>query len=420
MRKSFKTELKPNNKQRTLLVKHCGVARFTYNLGLNRQIENKKNGNKFLTAIDLHKELVKLKNTDYPWLREVSKWVPQEALRNLEKAYKNFFRNCKNKKKGKKGFPRFKSRKNGIGSFTLCEPIYVYDDCVKLPRIGRVRLKEKSYVPTNLRITQATISEKAGKWFVAISFDIPKRVSFKPREGTVGVDLGLKELAVCSDGLVVENPRPLKKRLKKLKRLQKKHSKKQKGSKNKEKSRIKLSKLHYKISCIRRDTLHKLTTYLTKTKSRIVIEDLSPSNMIKNHCLAQAISDVGWAEFRRQLEYKAEWYNCKIVVVDRFYPSSKKCNKCGNIKKDLTLADRIYKCEACGLEIDRDLNAAINLEKYPSTASSAGIKACGENNQYLGSKEPKQVISGKQEANTGSLDSGKFCGTVTKWFLDIS
>jgi len=399
MRKSFKVELKPSNKQRTLLVKHSGIARFAYNWGLGRQIENKKNNNKFLTAIDLHKELVKLKKTDFPWMYEVSKCAPQIALINLEKAYKNFFRNCKKKKKGKKGFPRFKSRKNGIGSFTLDGSICAYNKYIQLPRIGKIRLKEKSYMPTDLRVTQATISEKAGRWFIAISFDIPKRISFKPREGIVGVDLGLKELAVCSNGLVVENPRPLKKRLKKLKRLQKKHSKKQNGSKNKEKSRIKLSKLHYKISCIRRDVLHKLTTYLTKTKSRVVIEDLSPSNMIKNHCLAQAISDVGWAEFRRQLEYKADWYNCKIIVVDRFYPSSKKCSKCGNIKKDLTLSDRIYKCEVCGLEIDRDLNAAINLEKYPSTVSSTGIKACGENNLYLDSSEAKQVVSMKQETN---------------------
>jgi putative transposase len=299
----------------------------------------------------------------------------------------------------------------GLGSFTLNGSVYVYGNCVKLPRIGIVRLKEKSYIPTDLRVTQATISEKAGKWFIAVSFDMKKKVSFKPREEIVGVDLGLKELAVCSDGLVVENPRPLKKNLKRLKRLQKKHSKKQKGSKSKEKSRIKLSKLHYRISCIRRDVLHKLTTYLTKTKSRVVIENLFPSNMMKNHCLAQAISDVGWSEFKRQLEYKAEWYNCKIVVVDRFYPSSKKCSRCGNIKKGLTLADRIYKCESCGLEIDRDLNAAINLEKYSSTASSAGIKACRENNQYLDSQESKQVVSVKQEANMGSLDSSKFCRT---------
>jgi len=409
MRKSFKTELRPNNRQITLFTKYCGVARFTYNWALNRQKENKKAGNKFLTAIDLHKELVRLKNTDYPWLREVSKWAPQIALINLEKAYKNFFRNCKNKKKGKKGFPRFKSRKNGLGSFTLDGSICAYNKYIQLPRIGKIRLKEKSYIPTDLRITQATISEKAGRWFIAISFDMKKQISFKPREGIVGVDLGLKELAVCSDGLVVANPRPLKKNLKKLKRLQKKHSKKQKGSKNKEKSRKRLARLHYKISCIRRDTLHKLTTHLTKTKSRIVIEDLSPSNMIKNHCLAQAISDVGWAEFRRQLEYKAEWYNCKVIVVDRFYPSSKKCSKCGNIKKDLTLSDRIYKCEVCGLEIDRDLNAAINLEKY-STVSSTGIKACGENNQYLDLQESRQVVSVKQETNTE--DSDKFCGTV--------
>ena len=216
MRKSFKIELKPNNKQRTLLVKHSGIARFAYNWGLGRQVENKKNGNKFLTAYDLHKELVKLKKTDFPWMYEASKCAPQIALINLEKAYKNFFRNCKKKKKGKKGFPRFKSRKNALGSFTLDGSIYAYNKYIQLPRIGRVRLKEKSYIPTNLRITQATISERAGRWFIAISFDISKRISFKSREGTVGVDLGLKELAVCSDGVVVENPRPLKKNLKEI------------------------------------------------------------------------------------------------------------------------------------------------------------------------------------------------------------
>ncbi len=398
MRKSFKAELNPNNKQKTLLAKHSGVARFAYNWALNRQIENRKNGEKFLSAIDLHKQLVKLKKTDYPWMYEVSKCAPQFALMNLEASYKNFFRNCKKRKSGKKGFPRFKSKKNGLGSFTLDGFIHVYNNCVKLPRIGIVRLKEKSYIPTDMRVTKATISEKAGKWFIAISFEIPKKVCFKKRP-TVGVDLGIKELAICSDGKIFENPRPLKKNLKKLKRLQRRFSKKQKGSNNKEKARKQLAKLHYKISCIRKDCLHKITTYLTKAKSSIVIEDLSPINMMKNHCLAQAISDVGWYEFRRQLEYKGERYDCKVIIVDRFYPSSKKCSKCGNIKKDLTLADRIYQCESCGLEIDRDLNAAINLEKHASTVSSTGIKACGENNQYLDSKESKQVVSKKQEAN---------------------
>lgn len=187
----------------------------------------------------------------------------------------------------------------------------------------------------------------------------------------VGVDLGIKTLAVPSKGEPFENPKALKKNLKKLKRLERWVSRKEKGKKNRKKAARRLGKLHYRIACIRKDTLHKITSELTKTKSRIVIEDLNVSGMLKNHCLAQAIQDVGLYEFRRQLEYKGSWYGCEIVKADRFFPSSKKCSHCGNIKKDLRLSDRTYRCDCCDLVIDRDLNAAINLENY-STDSSSG------------------------------------------------
>ena len=213
----------------------------------------------------------------------------------------------------------------------------------------------------------------------------------------VGVDLGIKTLATCSDSEVFENPKALGKNLKRLKKLGRLVSRKKKGSKNRRKAADRLSKFHKKISDIRKDTIHKITSHLTKTKSMVVIEDLNVSGMMKNHCLARAISDVGFYELRRQLEYKGGWYGCQVVVADRFFPSSKTCCECGVIKTDLSLSDRVYVCP-CGNEIDRDLNAAINLERY-ITASSAGNYACGEIGSGSTRKSGVKLTSLKQEMN---------------------
>jgi putative transposase len=373
--KSYKTELKPNNKQKTLLLKNCGAARYAYNWALNIKKEALFRKEKPPTAYELHKRLNILKKSELSWMYEVSKCSPQEALSNCDKAFKNFFFRCKNKTKGKKGFPRFKSRKNGVGSFSLTGMIKTSLGFVQLPRLGKLKLKELNFLPINKKILRATVSEKAGRWFVSIL--VQEEInSLSKSEAIIGIDLGIKTLATCSDGNKFENPNALKNNLDKLKRLSKQFSRKVKGGNNRKKAARKLARLHYKITCIRKDCLHKITSFLTKTKSKIVIENLNISGLMKNRRLSRSISDLGLFELRRQLEYKGKWYGCEIVVADRFFPSSKKCSRCGHIKGHLSLSDRVFICDNCGLNIDRDYNASINLEKY--TVGSTEINAFGE------------------------------------------
>jgi putative transposase len=388
--RGYKTEIDPNNKQRTKLAKNAGAARFAYNWALNLKQLAFKDKTKIPNAIELHRELNELKKTELPWMYDVSKCSPQEALRNCDTAFNNFFRRCKQKKgkqkKGKKGFPRFKSKKSGLGSFRLTGTIKVASNYVQLPRLGKLRLKEHNYLPLNAKILSATVSERAGRWFVSLQVEEVLETKFKP-EVIIGVDLGIKTLATCSDGQTFPNPKALKTNLDKLKRRSRQLSRKVKGSKNRKKAAKRLAKVHQQIANIRKDSLHKITTHLTKTKSKIVIEDLNVSGMMKNRRLSRAISDIGLFEFRRQLEYKGKWYGCEIILADRFFPSSKSCSSCGWIKKDLTLADRTFVCDSCGLEIDRDLNASLNLESY--TVSSTGINAYGEESSGLACSKTK-------------------------------
>ena len=290
--RGYKTELDLKNEQRTLLLKH---QRFAYNWGLARKIAAYKDGKKAPTAIDLHKELNALKQTEYPWMYEVSKCSPQEALRNLDRAYANFFRKATLKKqgtyKGKLGFPRFKKRSKAIGSFRLTGSIKVFSDAVQLPRIGNVRLYEHDYLPTQGKILSATVSEQAGRWFVSIQVEEEQSQPVMTATTAIGVDLGIKTLATCSDGTIFENPRALKHAQKKLRRLERVKSRRKNGSKNRAKARKAIAKQHARIANIRRDAAHKLTSYLVKNHSLIAIEDLHVAGLLKNHCLAQAVSD---------------------------------------------------------------------------------------------------------------------------------
>jgi len=379
VQRGFQTELAPNDVQRTMLLKNAGAARYTYNWGLQQKKLAMDAKTKIPNNIELHRRLNALKPSEFPWMYDVSKCAPQEALRNLDKAFDNFFRKCKLKKqgkfKGKVGFPRFKSKKKGIGGFRLTGTIKVMTDRIQLPRLGTIRLKERDYLPTDAKILNASVRERAGRWYVAVQVEMEMPEPQVKPEAVVGVDLGIKTLATCSDSEVFENPRSLGKNLKRLRRFGRQVSRKEKGSRNRRKAADRLAKFHKKVSDIRKDVLHKITTQLTKTKSVVVIEDLNVSGMMKNRCLSRAISDVGFHELRRQLEYKGGWYGCRVIVADRFFPSSKTCCECGQIRSDLTLSDRVYVCP-CGNEIDRDLNAAINLERY-STVSSTGSYACG-------------------------------------------
>jgi putative transposase len=241
-----------------------------------------------------------------------------------------------------------------------------------------LRLKERGYLPGgDVHILNATVSERAGRWFVSVQVKIEMPEPEKAEKPIAGIDLGIVRLATVSDGTRIENPRALKGRLRQIKRLQRSVSRRQKGSANRRKALARLAKTHLRVANIRKDTLHQVTSRLAKTKSAVVLEDLNVSGMMKIHHLAQAIADVGFHEFRRQLTYKGEWYGCEVLFADRFYPSSKRCSRCGNVKPEFDLSERVYECDLCGLILDRDLNAALNLEKW-STASSAERHACGE------------------------------------------
>lgn len=376
VKRAYKTELDPNNQQRALLLKHAGAARYAYNWGLAKKKAAMEAGEKLPTAIDLHKELNALKRTELSWLGELSKWAAQEALRNLDKAFNKWFAYRKALKAGgrprKVGFPAFKSRSKRIGGFTLCKDITVSAGYIKLPRIGWLKLKERGYLPASvegIRVLSATVSEKAGRWFVSVQVEEempdPPEPSNNPH--VIGVDLGIRTLAVTSDGEEYENPKALKRARRKLRRLEKEKSRRIKGSANRSKTRRKLAKVHARTADIRKDSLHKLTTNLTRESQAgtvVVVEDLNVAGMLKNHSLAGAVSDSAFGEFRRQLEYKAAWYGTRVIVADRWFPSSKLHAGCGAINKGLTLSNRVWVCPHCGDRVDRDHNAALNLKRY--------------------------------------------------------
>jgi putative transposase len=396
--KGFKIELDPNKCQMTLFRKHFGASRWAYNWALAKKKDSFDKKEKIPNNIGLHRELNKLKGTDVlPWAYDVSKVAFQSGLINCDRAFQNFFDKCKRKVKGKKGFPKFKSKKNETQSFKLDGSIYLVDkNYIKLPRIGKVKLKESGYIPIDAEIKSVTVSRKSGKWF--ISCLVESDIKMLPiTDKKVGVDLGIKTLATCSDGVTFKNPKALKSNLRKLKRKQRQLSRKKKGSQNYKKARLKFSKLHNRISNIRKDSLHKATTQIIRENQTIVLENLKISNMMKNHCLAQAISDMSAGEFRKQLEYKAKWYGRQIVMSDTFYPSSKMCSCCGWKNDSLTLKDRVFKCEICKNEIDRDLNASKNLLKL-CTASSAGIYAFGDGSPVCSAMD-KSSPSLKKESN---------------------
>jgi putative transposase len=379
IQRAYKTELDLSDRQTTACRKHAGAARWAYNWGLRRKQEDYRATGKSPSAIDLHRELNALKQTDVPWMYEVSKCAPQEALRNLDSAFAHYFRRAHLKRQGKHkvkvGYPQPKTKKRGLGSFRLTGSIVVYTRAIQLPRLGRLRLKEPGYLPTSAKILSATVSEHAGHWCVSVLVE-EERVAPANTGPVVGVDLGVKRLATLSDGSEEPNPRYLKARLRKIKRCQRAVSRKRKGSRNRRKAVRKLAALHRKVANQRANTLHQLTSRLAKTKSVVVIEDLNVAGMLKNRHLAQAIGDVGFHEFRRQLTYKATWYGSHLLVACRWEPTSKTCSHCRRVDERLTLADRVFRCQVCGLVLDRDLNAAINLAKL-ADSSSESQNACG-------------------------------------------
>ncbi|MBM3701929.1 MAG: IS200/IS605 family element transposase accessory protein TnpB [Actinobacteria bacterium] len=404
VQQSYRYELKPNNKQKTLLSKHAGCARFAYNWGLARRMEEHKETQKSSNAIEQHRQLNALKKTEFPWMYEVSKCAPQEALRDLDKAYKNFFRSIKSGKKI--GFPKFK--KKGVNdSFRLTGSMRSLKRSVVLPRLGEIRTKERTNVKG--RILSVTVSREADRWFVAFAVERKRGEYIRTlQETAMGVDVGINSFCVLSDGTKIESPKPLEHSLKLLKRRSKQHSRKKIGSANRKKSALKLARLHRKIRNRRSDFLHKVSTMLAKTKSAVAVEDLNVKGMVKNRHLSLRISDAGWSEFLRHLDYKTKWYGSSLVKAPKFYPSSKMCSSCKTIKENFKLSDRIFRCDKCGLVIDRDVNAAINL-KYLATGSSPGSYACRDTSGggIPIKRESTSHVSLKQEADA-KVSSGIF------------
>ena len=384
--KSFKIRLEPNNKQVTTFLKHCGTARHAYNTGLSYCNDLYNSGEKIPSSITLHKWLVATIKKENPWYYEVSKTSPQEALRNLEKAFKSFHRiqkqskyTLKDKKGRLKGLPNFK--KKGIkDSFYLEGAIRVENNLIKLPRIGWVKLSENITIDC---LKNCIISRKANHWFVSFKTEyLP--VKTEKKFGVVGGDLGIKTLLTLSNGEIFKNLKPYKNAKKKLRKQQKESSRRfVKGAKNQsnnyKKSILELSKTHAKIANIRKDGLHKITTYLAKNFETVVIEDLKVSDMVKNHNIASAILDGGFYEFKRQLLYKKEWYGGSIILVNTYFPSSKLCSCCGSKKDKLKLSEREYVCTECASVINRDYNASVNLKNLAvsSTVVAFGDKSSG-------------------------------------------
>jgi putative transposase len=374
MIKTHEIKLNPTKSQIVFLRKSCGVARFAYNWALSKWKLDYENGINNC-AYTLIKHLNSIKKEEFSWMQETAKTCSQYAIHNVEKAYHNFFKRNAN-------FPKF--HKKGIhDSFVSVENSLSFkqqDYKIWIPRLGWVKCAE------NLRfegkINNVVVKRVADIWFAVVNVQIEDIPIDKPitceNQAVVGIDMGIKSMMVLSDGTVYENPKALKSNLKSLKRLQRGLNRKVKGSNNRKKQITKVARKHYRISCIRKNAIHQATTEIVNKYDKIIIETLKPTNMVKNHKLAQAISDVSFGEIARQLAYKALWQGKELIKADQWFPSSKLCSCCGNKKAVLKLSERTYKCDNCGLVIDRDLNASINLANYSPTLKYKGCEACEE------------------------------------------
>lgn len=383
MIKSIKVRLNPNNKQVTKLFQYAGCARFAYNWALAKEKESYDNNNGFISDIELRREFTQLKGTnDYSWLNGVSNNVTKQAIKDACNAYKRFYSKYSN-------MPKFKSRKRTLPSFYQdVVKIKFSDTHVKLEKISNsrkknkqklnwIRLAEHNRVPTNCKYKDPRIKYDGINWYITVGIECENPFDIgSPNNGGIGIDLGIKDLAICSDGIIYRNinkTKKIKKLEKRKRRLQRSTSrsyeKNKKGeryceTKNVIKKEKLLLKVNHRLTNIRQNYLHQITTKIVKTKpSYIVLEDLNVKGMMKNRYLSKAIQQQNFYEFRRQIQYKSEWNNIRIIIADKFFPSSKLCCCCGHIKGDLKLSDRIYKCD-CGNIIDRDFQAALNLKRY--------------------------------------------------------
>lgn len=370
--------LDPTPQQANFMARACGVSRFTWNWALaewNRQYEagEKPNG------LFLKKQWNAVKHQQFPWVAESPKGANQRPFDDLQKAFVKFF------KKGAQR-PRFKKKGRRDSFYVENDKFRLDGKKVTLPKIGAVKTREPLCFTG--KIMGGVVSRVANRWFLSVQVDVTSYKKPRTGSGSVGVDLGLKTTAVTSDGEQFNAPKPLKRLLKKLRRSSQSVSRKQPGSNRRYKARLRLSRLHARIANVRKDFLHKLTTHLCRENQTVVIEDLNVSGMLQNERLARAISDVGLREFRRQLEYKQLIFDTELIVADRWFPSSKRCSRCGHVKSELPLSERTFTCDACGLCLDRDQNAAINLNNYPRLEGK--------------SRSWTAPVAGQDEARTGT------------------
>lgn len=354
MIKSFRYRLKPTKVQAELINKHIGGSRFVYNLALETKTMAYAGNKVVLSCFDLMKQLPDLKK-ECTWLKEINSQSLQASIKNLDNAFKRFY-------KGQGNFPKYKSKKRGKHSFHITQNIIVENGKLIIPKF-KEGIEIILHRETKGVIKSATISRTpTGKYFVSILCDTGEdcKSKTKPKkETTIGVDLGIKNFAITSGGEVFENPKYLRKAQSKLKYVQRKYSK-HKGKRTKKK----IALLHEKVANKRKDFLHKVSTQLIRENQTIALETLAVKNMVKNHNLAQSINDVGWSTFVTMLEYKADWYGKNIIRIGQFEPSSKTCSNCGSINKELQLKDREWTCEGCGTNHDRDINAAVNIKNF--------------------------------------------------------
>ncbi|MDE4908959.1 IS200/IS605 family element RNA-guided endonuclease TnpB [Methanogenium marinum] len=360
MLRAYKYRMYPNKEQEKMFFQHFGACRFIYNWGLENKLRTYESDGKSISRFTLNKMLPDLKS-EHIWLKDINSQSLQGATLNLDNAFTRFFRE-------KKGFPKFKSRKNPIQSFSVPQGYNVNFDThkIRLPKIGWVKTKlHRRYEGIEKTATVSVTS--TGKFFISILIDDEQEqpaTQHFDKDTTIGVDVGIKDFAILSNGEKIDNPRNLKKSILRMKVLQRRLSRKQKGSNNRNKAKKTMAKLHEKIHNQRNDFQHKLSFRLVCENQAIALETLNVEGMLKNHKLAQHIADASWSSFVTQLEYKAQQYGKTILRIGQFEPSTKICSTCGYYNRDLTLADRDWICPDCGTHQDRDVNAAINIKKF--------------------------------------------------------
>ena len=387
--KGFKFRLYPTPEQEAQLLQQAGNTRFVWNKFLESNLKTYKDTQKFQFSYEMITSLPKLKD-EFEFLKLSFSQSLQQVGRQLDTALKDSFKKTK-------GFPKFKKRENR-DSFTVPQKFSIHSKSIKLPKIGKVKWIKHRKIQGNPKFL--TVSRDGNQWYCSVTCEVNLKDKQYSQENIVGIDVGLKEFATLSDSSVVKRERHLDKHANRLVKEQRRLSRKTKGSNNRKKQIEKVQNIHRKVRNTRKNFLHKTSSDMIAKYSGVVLEDLNISGMMKNHKLARSISDVSLFEFNKMLEYKSLWNAKHFIKIDRWFPSSKMCSGCGNIKKDLTLKDRVYHCSCCGLIIDRDYNAALNILKEglrllelskKNTGGQPGINACGDGKVHFSSIKKKKV-----------------------------